>query len=61
MTQEQKQEVLELEEDIFDCEMQVKSAKEELEGAKRWLDKQTMYWAEAIIKLNNYKKNENII
>jgi hypothetical protein len=60
MTQEQKENVLEYEEDIFDYEKSVKNAKEEVEGAKRWLDKQTIYWAEAIIKLNNYKKHENI-
>ena len=56
-TPEQLEKIKEYEEDIFDCEKQVKQAGEELAIAKEWSMRQKVYHAEAIIRLNNYLKS----
>lgn len=56
MTQYQKELLHDYEEDVADCERAVKAAENELEDAHDWLDKQKLHYAEAIIKLNEFKK-----
>lgn len=50
-----QEEIKELEEEVLDCEKNVKTAQIELEDAQEWLDKQKLYLAEAIIRLHNKK------
>jgi hypothetical protein len=55
-TPEQIEWIREQEEDILDCEKSVKDSEKDLADAKDWLNKQKLYYAEAIIKLNDYLK-----
>ncbi len=63
-TPEQNQQIEEYEynEDITDAEKEVIRAEYELKEAQKWLAKQKVYYAKAIIKLHNYlKENGEII
>jgi hypothetical protein len=51
--------IKELEEDVRDCEKSVAQAKESLENEQKWLDREKLRLAEAIIRLHKEKYEGN--
>ena len=49
----------ELEEDVRDCEKAVRQSEQELKDAQKWLDRQKLYLAEAIIRLHHGKYGDD--
>jgi predicted nucleic acid-binding Zn-ribbon protein len=51
--------IKELEEDVRDCEKSVAQAKESLENEQKWLDREKLRLAEAIIRLHKEKYGDD--
>jgi len=55
-----KEELEELEEEVRDCERNLKDSEREIINVKEWNERNKVYYAEAIIRLSNFKKKNNL-
>lgn len=60
LTPAEREEYKDLNVDVHDCEESLRNDQEALRNAKRDVEKSTVYWAEAIIKLDNFKKQHGL-